>query len=203
LPRANETEYSIAREVLPRLHARLYIPSVASGLYSKLQSLLQGSELNLPEDLLEAADLISNPGEAAFEPDIRKFVDSLPAIIGAVGRKLVKEKCEFALKSYSDNAFATTELETEMERIGDHITLIYRFRNLIVHNARFDSRLLPYFAQRTGYFAQLLLKRITFERTTNRVDSVDAIVIADYAWMNRIMDRLDRNASVDLLDLNL
>ena len=52
-----------------------------------------------------------------------------------------------------------------MKEVKDDILMIYRFRNLIVHNAHYDSTLLPYFVWKIKIYAGNLIRELIKETT--------------------------------------
>lgn len=77
---------------------------------------------------------------------------------------------ENILKFYTENKFALDTINSQIELIEDDILMIYRFRNLIVHNAHFDNALLPYYVLKirnySGYLIRNLLPKLNENNST-------------------------------------
>lgn len=195
-----ESSYAIAKELLPRLHISEFIYDVGHKLYWYLRRLLESGQLTLQPDLIEACELnLPLGGEIELNPE--PFINKLPELTNEVGRKLVRDKCLFAYRFYNEPDFAKKELIKQMNQIRQDVLLIYRYRNRIVHNAHFDTTVLPYFVQKARKFAETVLKRIVYERTENKVATVEEIIVADFARVNRILDKLERRESLNFFRL--
>ncbi|MFP5265133.1 MAG: hypothetical protein ACLGJB_24860 [Blastocatellia bacterium] len=198
--KSEESKDSIPKEVIPRLFISEFIFDVGYQLYWYIRDLIAGGQLQLPADLVESANLNAELGREV-ELSLIPFISNLPALTDAIDRRIIKEKCALTQKFYSDKSYASDELKRQMDKIRDDIILIYRYRNRIVHNAQFDPTVLPYFVQKAGKFANTLLARIAYERSINDKITIEQIIVADYVRVNRILDKLKRNAVIDLLNL--
>lgn len=197
---AKETPYSLAKALIPRLHVSNFVYEVGHQLYWYLRGLLSSGELTLPPGLIQACEL-DIPRDGEIDLSIRALVSQLPALTQVVGRKITIDKCTLADRFYHDNVFAKTELIKQMKKIEQDVLLVYRYRNRIVHNARFDATVLPYLVQKARTFAEMVLKRVVYERSTNATVTVEQVVVGDYARVNRILDRLERGVPIDFLNL--
>jgi hypothetical protein len=199
---SEDSKASIPKEVIPRLFVSQFIQQVSFQLYWYLWALIESSDLSLPLELIEACNLNRQMDSGEIALSSKPLLANLQPLIDLIDRKIVKEKCIFTQKFYNDKSFAKDLLKRQMEHIKDDIILIYRYRNQIVHNAQFDSTVLPHFVRKARELSKYLLKRIVYERSVDKNINVEQIIIADYTRANRILHKLENNAPIDFLDLD-
>jgi hypothetical protein len=195
-----DTKSLFAKELLSHLQVHQFISDVGLQLYNDLSWLIRHSQLILPSSLIEACNLRIE-ADIDVELSLEPLVSNLSEILNATDRRIIKQKCIFAQRFYSDNEFAKEELNKQLRQFGDDILLIYRYRNKIVHNAQFDTTILPYFVQKARKFAEQLLERIIYQRSIAQVKTIEEIIVADYTKVKRIMNGLNSRKPIDFLNL--
>lgn len=93
----------------------------------------------LPETIINDAALNLKPYD---KYKLRSFYDHLPQIIENINDDVFKNEIERVYNFYTLDGF--DEYEKNLSR---NITLIYRFRNLIAHNATFPQYIIKYYAE--------------------------------------------------------
>ena len=131
---------------------------------------------------------------------MKKFIKNIPPLINLVPNKIIKDKIVFADKFYFDNEFAYHEIIERLEQTKHDLLLIYRYRNLIVHNARFDSTILPYYIEKAERFAGNILRTILYEFVMDNTKTHKKILLSKKVKMERMMVKLKNNETLDLWD---
>ena len=133
--------------------------------------------------------------------DMREFIKNIPPLIALVPNKITKDKIIFADKFYSDNKFANQKINERLDQTKHDLLLIYRYRNLIVHNARFDSTILPYYIKKAERFAGNFLRIILYEFAMDDTKDQKTILLSKKVKVQRVMDKLKNNEDIDLWDV--
>jgi hypothetical protein len=104
-------------------------------------------------------------------------------------------------KFYNEKKTAQNYIEKYINEIEEDLLLIYRYRNKIVHNAHYDTIILPYYTTKIMNYSGNLIRRILYEKENNRQDSIEEILISLYSKKNILIDKLKNNINVDLLHI--
>jgi hypothetical protein len=116
------------------------------------------SAINLPPEIIEKANLIVRAGEKIY---LKKFIDSINDIMKYETNPFFIEKLKDVSQFYSNKDYASQKIKEQIENIQNDILMIYRFRNLIVHNAHFDNSLLPYYVWKIKSYSNSLIRKLT------------------------------------------
>ena len=121
------------------------------------------ARLELPEDLKNRSGLDLLPGQA-FKP--KDFIRCAEELSNNVNDELLKDE----LLEVSEFFLSIEKYNEEIQKIKDNILNIYRYRNLIVHNAVIPAYHLEYYAKMVYSVCRevivALLKRCTEADTT-------------------------------------
>lgn len=162
----NKTKIQLIQEIISSSH--IFIFKYQYGweffnIYSHL--ILNNKRPDIPQDLINKSGL-SCEGYIY----LKDFVNSLEDLIRYEKDILYSQEMENILKFYTENKFALDTINSQIELIEDDILMIYRFRNLIVHNAHFDNALLPYYVLKirnySGYLIRNLLPKLNENNST-------------------------------------
>ncbi len=203
----NENKFSLVEELIPPIELIDFIGRISKDLYFYLHDLISSSQsdseetrylLELPKENIEACFL--QPHIDVIKVDMKKFIKNIPPLINLVPNKIIKDKIVFADKFYSDNEFAYHEIIERLEQTKHDLLLIYRYRNLIVHNARFDSTILPYYIEKAERFAGNILRTILYEFVMDNTKTHKKILLSKKVKMERMMVKLKNNETLDLWD---
>jgi hypothetical protein len=190
------------REVLSALGVLARCREVFWDLYLFLNNIFRNQELgNLRPGVnigRREADELGLTLPLGKSLEIKDFLAAAKRLQPNVSNVLVNDVIEYSVAFYADPTFALKELKRTRQSVRDLVTVIYQFRNRLVHEATVNMRMLPYFTQRLRTFNIGLLSIIT--RATERggvVEAIaDAIVRADL-----VVDRLSSKEPVDLLNV--
>ena len=100
------------------------------------------SEIEIPKELQIKANIGPDLNNSIIK--LQDFVDSIPEII-KYSRNLVANDIMQNVKDfYYNHKFANKEILDKKEKIRNVLLMIYRQRNQIVHNAKYDNTLIEY-----------------------------------------------------------
>lgn len=120
---------------------------------NKVNSIMNKS--NIPKILIQKGQLKPNVGTNIY---LEKFIKILPELKKYENNLFILEKIDSVINFYSDSNFTKNIIMNHIEQVKIDVLMIYRFRNLIVHNAHFDNTLLPYFVWKTRTYCGGILR---------------------------------------------
>jgi hypothetical protein len=142
--------------------------------------------LNLPEDMIERAGLDIVEGDM-YQFD--KFVRCAKELTVYVADELLKDKLhEISLFYKSAECY-----ENEIRRLVNNIQNIYRYRNLIVHNAIISVEITQYYTQMAYRICRELIGRLLRVCTDSNITIEQAILrlIIDYqSYHSKLPERI-------------
>lgn len=206
LPSEKEiSKFVYIKNFVPPIELIDFIPRISKDLHNYLFPLIYSSQgsseedrplLTLPEQKLQACQLERDIKEI----NLKEFINNLPSLIDIVPRKIIKDKLIYANKFYTDSDFAKQEIQKRLRQTEQDLLLIYRYRNLIVHNAHFDSTILPYYILKAQRFSGNLLRLILFDFINDKSKSHEEILLSQKIKIDRLIEKLNKE-SVDLWEL--
>ena len=101
------------------------------------------SEIEIPKEL----QIKANIGPSLNYPTtikLQDFIDSIPEIIEYSRNLVANDIMQNVQKFYYNHKFASKEILDKKEEIQNVLLMIYRQRNQIVHNAKYDNTLIEY-----------------------------------------------------------
>jgi len=111
---------------------------------------------SLPQVLIKKAQLNTKTGERIY---LKNFIDTLPEIKKFESNLFIIDKIDDVINFYNKPNITKSKILEQINQINNDVLMIYRFRNLIVHNAHFDNTLLPYFVYKTKSFCGRLIRK--------------------------------------------
>lgn len=115
---------------------------------------------DIPDPLIEQGQLNPKIGAVIY---LEKFIKVLPELRKYEKNLFVLEKIDAVINFYSDSKFTKNEILNHIRQVQNDVLMIYRFRNLIVHNAHFDNTLLPYFIWKTRSYCGGVIRKFISE----------------------------------------
>jgi len=143
-----------------------------------------------PEDLITSANLIPKEGETIY---LKKFIDSLEKIKIYEKNIFLLEKIDDLIKFYGDNTYTHKSIKKHSQIVEDDILMIYRFRNLIVHNAHFDNSLLPYYVWKIKEYSGNLMRKLIVDYEKNPKSSLSDLLINTNIKKEKFLIELEAN----------
>lgn len=133
-------------------------------------------EIDFPKEL----QIKANIGEYLTYPitiELKKFIDCIPEIKNYSKNLVANDVMQNIYDFYKNHKTAENEITTKIEEIKSILLMIYRQRNQIVHNARYDKTLIEYnIAQIKSIVTMVLVDLLkSLEKGTSLKD-----VIMDY-----------------------
>jgi hypothetical protein len=122
---------------------------------------------NFPTELIAKANLNPEDGESIH---LQKFIESLDLIRNYETDLFLIQKIDTISQFYNNASSTKKIIEDHIKLIENDILMIYRFRNLIVHNAHFDNALLPYLVWKIRDYSGDLIRKLIFEYNENNVE---------------------------------
>ncbi|OCW74131.1 HEPN domain-containing protein [Elizabethkingia anophelis] len=113
------------------------------------------NQIELSDELIEKANLITGDEETI---SLEKFINSLQEIKENEKNQFWSERLTSLIAFYKNSSETIKKVEEQTKLIEEDILMIYRFRNLIVHNAHFDNALLPYYIWKIREYSGNLIR---------------------------------------------
>lgn len=158
LGNGNASKFDLIKEVLGSNQLLNYVYGFGWDLFHYYRN-LENQILTVnqfPETLAKRANLKSK-GKKMY---LKKFLKQLPKLRKYETNPFLLDKIDSLINFYQGTSNTIKALEEQKTLIEDDITMIYRFRNLIVHSATFDKTLLPYYVWKARTFSRSLVKQI-------------------------------------------
>ncbi|KAF2508738.1 hypothetical protein EYY60_16595 [Flavobacterium zhairuonense] len=130
-------------------------------------------KIHFPQELIIKANLNQNFGENIY---LEKFIICLPEIKTYEKDLFMLQKIENTISFYSDSKLTKKNIEENIKLIKEDVLMIYRFRNLIVHNAHFDNALLPYFVWKVRDYSGNLIRQLIKVLSENDIELANTMI---------------------------
>ncbi len=194
-------KFTLVEELVPPIDLMDFIIRISNDLYFYLNHLINTSQngrqlLTLRDEDLNACQLRKNGDKTTV--DLKEFINNVSRLEDLVSRKIIKDKIIYAKNFYLDRMFAKEEIIRRLEQTKLDLLIMYRYRNLIVHNAHFDNTILPYYIIKAQRFARTLLLVTLEEFIANKTSSHEEILLSKKVKIDRMIERLKNNEPVDL-----
>ena len=191
----NKSKFHLIQEILSSTQIFIFIYEFGWELYHYYSSII-GNPFSdnslLPEELIQKAQLKPKVGENVH---LKNFIDNLNEIKKYEKNILILEKIMEVHSFYEDSNCTKIFIDKQIRQVKDDVLMIYRFRNLIVHNAYFDNTLLPYFVWKiqglTGDLIRKIISNYSFDK------DLSEILIGFYLKKEKFLSDFD-NGKVNL-----
>ena len=199
---------TFAREVIATNEALSYVYGCGWDLFHVVRNLVRsrapspegfGPKLRLPDNLIEASGLTPTDNTFRLEP----FIKSLDEIVKYSSKRLLTEKINKVINFYSSPEIMVSSLDNVFRQVQDDVTLLYWYRNKIIHDAHFDYTILPFYIPRARSYSGLLLKTVIRSFCEDKRNTVDEILLLQFLKFHRICERLRSGEKIDVFKLNL
>jgi hypothetical protein len=171
----NKSKFHLIQETISSLLIFSFIYDYGWELYHYYWAIINNPFITkqiYPDTLIQKAQLKSKTGEKVY---LKNFIDNLDEISKYETNLFIIDKINSIKDFYTNSSKTKQIIEEQIKQIKDDVLMIYRFRNLIVHNAHFDNTLLLYYVWKTRIFAGKLIRRIINDFKDN-VDLPDIII---------------------------
>lgn len=169
---SNKTKFNLIQEIVACDQVFKFVYEYGWELYyyfnNKLRNLFEKTEI--PENLIELGQLNPKIGTDIY---LENFIKILPQLKDYEKNLFIIDKINSVIKFYSESSFTKSEILNHIEQVRNDMLMIYRFRNLIVHNAHFDNTLLPYYVWKTkSYCGGILRKFINKYQENHKIGDI-------------------------------
>lgn len=156
LNNTNSNKFSQIQKTISERQVFIFIYNYGWELYYyfKKKVFFLNNQSEIPDNLIKSGQLRPREGE---EIHLQNFIAILPELKNYESNLFYKHKIDSIISFYNDSKCTKNEILQYIEQVKNDVLLIYRFRNLIVHNAHFDNNLLPYFVWKSRLFCKNLL----------------------------------------------
>jgi len=151
--------------------------------------------IKLPEDLVLRANLNLPVGENIY---LKNFIESLNEIKSFESNPFLIDKIDKVLSFYEDSSKAKKVIFGHIQEVKNDILMVYRFRNLIVHNAYYDNTLLPYFVWKIKDYSGKLIRKLVSSYSTEQ--NLSELLIRMHLKKEKFMFDFE-NGKVNLFDI--
>ncbi len=173
-----------------------YVFGVAWELRFQLGPEVWNGRIDLPKKLVKDSHL---EHRAYKTINVMNFIDQLGNIEKNINDAYFKEKTRFVYEFYYSKETGSKFIEKEHRRITDDLTLIYRMRNRIVHNAHYEIHSLNFLAERAADICQKVLLAIIRKNLTNPQTSFQSLLLGEIAKFELLQERLKTSTVYDVI----
>ncbi len=150
----------------------------------------------LSTETIEAAKLNVNEGDKIH---LKDFINALPLIKTEEKDLLLLSRIEKLIRFYNDSSYTLGVLEAQTKEIKENILRVYRFRNLVVHNAHYDNTLLPYYVFKVRSYSGDLIRTLV-DRFGKAESDLAVLMINIYLRKERFIAAIKDNTFSILTD---
>jgi len=205
-PKEKTSDINLARPIISSLAVttKSFYFELARVLYYYLGDVFYKnvfSPFEVPQEILKEAGLpegffIKN-SRGDEEIPIIDFVKRLNQLEEHIKISVLNEAVQKAIRFYrnKDNA-QRNHFETHRSNIAGEILLIYRLRNKIVHNAHYDSTILPFYSNKAKSLAYLLSTFVVNMYIEHPSMTLDEMLLRPLIHANLLEDRLKANETL-------
>lgn len=129
--------------------------------------------IDIPEELLIASQLKSKIGGYV---NLDVFVNNLLKIKEYEVDILMINKIDDVIKLFRDTKYQKAVATSIINEFSSDVLMIYRYRNLIVHNARYNALILPTYSQKAKQFSSVIINSILDKLDTGK--SINQILLS-------------------------
>ena len=192
LASSKKNKIQLIQEVISSVQIFIFIYEYGWELYWHYNNIVDNRffkhEKNIfPADLILKANLNPKVGDGIH---LIKFIENLPEIKNYETDLFLIQKIENVTEFYNKANFTKKIIESEIKLIENDILMIYRFRNLIVHNAHYDNALLPYLVWKIRDYAGDLIRNLIYEYNENNSE-LSNLMIKSYLKKEKFMNDLN------------
>lgn len=123
---------------------------------------------DIKDDVIKKAALDLKPGDHYRDGD---FLNAIPDMMACVNDDIVKDELARLQEFYNDEK----GIKDKVQQLKDDVLMIYRLRNMIVHNAALSCVNIGFYARETMFFAQRVIRYIIDKAGGNK--TIEDIVL--------------------------
>ncbi|MCM4158222.1 hypothetical protein [Gramella sp. AN32] len=187
----NRTKFSLIQEIISSHQAFNTVYKYGWEMHKHFESYIHPLQVKpiIPEDLRKRAQLRGEVGQKIY---LEKFIKELPELKKYESNLLMQEKIDSLIDFYKDSTVTKTVINENIQQTKDDLLMIYRLRNLIVHNAHYNNALLEYYVWRIRLYAGYLLRKFISKYNENEVGDFDEYIFEIFIAKEKLLLDLDK-----------
>lgn len=200
IDKGEETALRLAQEIIAPIFIRFDIYNSYHQLYVAIYNLYQPRYIGEKEGKITYSEEIAkkfNLSKGEDKIDLTLFVKDIDELDDNTNKYLAKEKTQYINKLYNDNTFCLSELEKKRKQIESNILQIYRYRNMIVHDAHFNEIFLEYYTKLSEKYAQRLLVEVVELYCKNSSNLIDILLMIHFQF-KMLLKNLKQKPNINL-----
>lgn len=156
---------NVAKVICSSVMARNKFYSYANNMYTHLVMTTQqfNNYYGFTSKTIESAKLNIQPGDKI---ELTKFFVELPRLIAEINDEIFKRDL-IALQSFYEDKKCIIDFKS---LVSDDVTLIYRLRNMIVHNAVCPEFIIKLYAYKAQYISGSLIQAVRYHYNKHGMD---------------------------------
>lgn len=147
--------FIVIQEFVKSIICKAYFRGYLRGIYRRFYYMTnrQNNYYDITEDVINKAGLNLQTGDRYRDAD---FLSAVPSMIDCINDDIVRDEL-VKLDSFYQNAEGIKE---KANQISEDILMIYRLRNMIVHNAALSCVNIAFYAREAKFFAQRVIRYV-------------------------------------------
>ena len=156
---------NVAKEICSSVMARNRFYSYANNIYTHLVMTTQqfNNYYGFTSKTIESAKLNIQPGDKI---ELSKFFVELPRLIAEINDEIFKREL-IALQSFYEDKKCIIDFKS---LVSDDVTLIYRLRNMIVHNAVCPEFIIKLYAYKAQFISGSIIQAVRYHYNKHGMD---------------------------------
>lgn len=174
----------VIQEVLASIICKHYFHRYLRGTYGYYLYLTvqQNNYYDFTDDVIEKAALNLKVGDHYRDAD---FLNAIPDMMGCINNDIAKDELAELQEFYRNG----DGMKKKAQQVKEDILMIYRLRNMIVHNAAISCENISFYAQEANFMAQSVIRYVTDHATSET--TIDDIVIGAKLDYQVFMQNID------------
>lgn len=147
--------FTVIQEFIKSIICKAYFKNYLRGIYRRFYYLTNQNNnyYDITTDVIKEAGLSLKAGDRYRDAD---FLSAVPSLIGCVNDDIVRDELTRLESFYQDGE----GIKEKDNQIGDDLLMIYRLRNMIVHNAALSCVNIAFYAREAKFFAQRVIRYV-------------------------------------------
>lgn len=178
------SQLKVIQEVLASIISKHYFYGYLRGTYSYYLYLTdqQNNYYDFTDDVIEKAALNLKAGDHYRDAD---FLNAIPDMMGCINNDIAKDELAELQEFYRNGE----GMKEKALQVKEDILMIYRLRNMIVHNAAISCENITFYAQEAKFMAQCIIRYVLNHATADT--TIDGIVMGAKLDYQVFMQNID------------
>ncbi len=174
----------VIQEVLASIISRHYYHRYLRGTYDYYLSLTDRNNnyYDFTDAVIKIAALNLKAGDHYRDAD---FLNAIPEMMGCINNDIAKDELADLQEFYRNGE----GMKKKAQQVKDDILMIYRLRNMIVHNAAISCENISFYAKEAKYLAQSVIRYVMSHAAAET--TIDDIVIGAKLDFQVFMQNID------------